>query len=137
MANWNLLKQFDIGDRVFSHYVMDWGTVTRVHQTEPPTRHGVTGELLPASTWYSVRFDKGGNEMLDDAAGRWDLARIMPPTIAARYGYGNDPLEGRCPECGHSAIARNDDPKRTYHPEAFPPYVCEACERLLSGLEIE
>jgi hypothetical protein len=85
-------QQFQEGDRVFSHYVMDWGTVERVGRTTEPTTHGVTGSPLPGSTWYSVRFDKSGSmELLDDAHGNWDLARIVPPEIATRYGYGSDP----------------------------------------------
>jgi hypothetical protein len=41
-----------------------------------------------------VDTDEGGREPLDDAHGEWDLARIMPPSIARRYGYGEDPREG-------------------------------------------
>jgi hypothetical protein len=28
---------------------------------------------------------------MDDAHGNWDMARIVPPHIAERYGYGSDP----------------------------------------------
>ena len=85
-------RAFEPGDRCFSHYVMDWGTVERVARTEEPGVHGVTGSPLPGSTWYDVRMDKSGRlEYLDDADGDWDLARIVPPQIATRYGYGTDP----------------------------------------------
>lgn len=83
--------QFEVGDRCFSHYVMGWGTVERIGQTHEPTPHGVTGTLLPGTTWYTVRLDKGGTELLDDAHGDWELARIVPPAVAQRYGYGSDP----------------------------------------------
>lgn len=86
---------FARGDRVFSHYVMDWGTVESVEHTEPAGVHGVTGSPLPASTWYFVRFDKGSRELLDDASGDWDMARIVPPRIASRFGYGTDPKSPR------------------------------------------
>lgn len=84
--------QFAVGARVFSHYVMDWGTVERIGQTRRGDTHGVTGSPLPDTTWYTVRMDKsGGTELLDDAHGNWDMARIVPPEIAARFGYGTDP----------------------------------------------
>jgi hypothetical protein len=83
--------QFKIGDRCFSHYVMGWGTVTKINETRRGDIHGVTGDPLPDTTWYTIRMDKGGTERLDDAHGDWDLARIVPPAIAERYGYGRDP----------------------------------------------
>lgn len=84
--------QFSPGDRVFSHYCMDWGTVQSIKVTERGQTHGVTGSSLPDTTWYVVIMDKSGApERLDDAHGVWDMARIVPPAIAARYGYGNDP----------------------------------------------
>lgn len=87
--------KFAVGDRVFSHYVMDWGTISKIGQTTEPTVHGVTGDPLPGSTWYTVRFDKGITESLDDAGGNWDLARIVPPDVARRYGWGDDPRVAR------------------------------------------
>jgi hypothetical protein len=39
-------------------------------------------------------------ELLDDGGGDWELARIIPPQIAKRYGYGSDPKLPPCPECG-------------------------------------
>lgn len=83
--------QFKPGDRVFSHYTMRWGTIDHVRNTVEPTPHGVTGNMLPATTWYAVRNDDGGVDYLDDAHGEWDLARIVPPHIARRFGYGDDP----------------------------------------------
>lgn len=83
--------KFVIGDRVFSHYMMDWGTIQRISHTERDKTHGVTGDPLPDTTWYFVAMDKGGSQLLDDAHGDWDMARIIPPKIAERYGYGSDP----------------------------------------------
>lgn len=83
--------QFEPGDRVFSHYAMKWGTVKRLLNTTRGDTHGVTGSPLPDSTWYAVEFDDGSSNVLDDAHGDWDMARIVPPQIAERYGYGSDP----------------------------------------------
>lgn len=83
--------RFAVGDRCFSHYTMKWGTVRKVGETTQPTPHGVTGAMLPGSTWYTVESDDSEMDMLDDANGEWALARIVPPHIAKRYGYGDDP----------------------------------------------
>jgi hypothetical protein len=83
--------QFEPGDRVFSHYTMTWGTVTERKETTRGATHGVTGNPLPDTTWYVVTMDNGNRELLDDAHGNWDMARIVPPRIATRYGYGTDP----------------------------------------------
>jgi hypothetical protein len=83
--------QFKPGDRVFSHYTMQWGTVERVKNTVRDATHGVTGAALPDTTWYRVRSDDGSIELLDDAHGDWDMARIVPPDVAERNGYGTDP----------------------------------------------
>lgn len=83
--------QFAVGDRCFSHYTMAWGTVESVGHTTEPTTHGVTGSPLPGSTWYTVRSDSGEINQLDDAHGDWELARLLPPAVASRYGYGSDP----------------------------------------------
>jgi hypothetical protein len=83
--------RFEPGDRVFSHYVMDWGTIRYVDHTETNRTHGVTGDQLPDTTWYLVAFDDGKCELLDDANGNWDLARIIPARIASLYGYMTDP----------------------------------------------
>ena len=85
---------FSPGDRVFSHYAMKWGTVVSVKETVRDSVHGVTGSPLPDTTWYEVAMDgatNGAVELLDDAHGNWDMARIVPPAIATRYGYGTDP----------------------------------------------
>lgn len=84
--------QFTPGDRVFSHYTMSWGTVEAIDHTVRDRVHGVTGTPLPDTTWYDIRMDDGSRELLDDAHGDWDMARIVPPAIAKRYGYGTDPL---------------------------------------------
>jgi hypothetical protein len=83
--------QFTPGQRVFTHYDMKWGTVERINTTYRDQTHGVTGSKLPDTTWYDVKYDGGGTSLLDDAHGNWDMARIVPPHIAKRYGYGDDP----------------------------------------------
>jgi hypothetical protein len=83
--------QFKLGSRVFSHYVMGWGTVVEIGETRRGDTHGVTGSKLPDTTWYDVWMDKGSRELLDDAHGNWDMARVMPEHIAKRFGYGEDP----------------------------------------------
>jgi hypothetical protein len=72
---------FAVGDRVFSHYVMGWGQIVRVDPA--PASNG--------SRWYRVSMDDGSSELFDDAGGDWMLARIVPPAVAQRYGYGTDP----------------------------------------------
>jgi hypothetical protein len=84
---------FTPGDRVFSHYTMTWGTVKAVNVTVRDAVHGVTGDPLPDTTWYEVEMDNGRGELLDDAHGDWNMARIVPPRIAKRYGYGDDPAK--------------------------------------------
>ena len=82
--------QFKEGDRFFTHYDMRWGTVERVGKTER-NRSTFTGNSMDDTTWYTVRYDDGGTSYLDDAHGNWDMARMIPPHIACRYGYGADP----------------------------------------------
>lgn len=79
------------GDRVFTHYEMQWGTVVKRNNTVRGAEHGVTGSKLPDTTWYTIELDNGERTMLDDAHGDWEMARIMPSEIAERYGYGTDP----------------------------------------------
>jgi len=83
--------QFKPGDRCFSHYTMKWGTVRELRETRCGQVHGVTGSPLPDTTWYDVLNDDGTSDRLDDAHGNWDMARILPPSIAAMYRYGSDP----------------------------------------------
>jgi hypothetical protein len=83
--------QFTPGQRVFTHYDMQWGTVVKLNTTYRDQTHGVTGSKLPDTTWYDVKYDDGSTSLLDDAHGNWDMARIVPPHIAKRYGYGDDP----------------------------------------------
>ena len=83
--------QFKVGDRAFSHYTMKWGTVESEDRTYRGHTHGVTGNPLPDTTWYNVKNDDGTTDLLDDAHGDWDMARLVPPHIAKRYGYGDDP----------------------------------------------
>lgn len=89
-ARWTV-PQFKEGDRVWSHYTYKWGTIERVGQTCRGQKHGVTGSALPDTTWYFVRNDDGTTDSLDDAHGDWDMARIVPPAVAVRFGYGADP----------------------------------------------
>ena len=83
--------QFKPGDRFFTHYDMQWGDVISISNTVRAAHHGVTGEPLPDTTWYRVKYDNGDTGLLDDAHGNWDMARMVPPHIAKRYGYGEDP----------------------------------------------
>lgn len=87
--------KFKPGDRCFTHYDMKWGTVVRETTTYRNQTHGVTGTKLPDTTWYEVRYDNGTTSNLDDAHGDWDMARIVPPDVAKRYGYGSDPKAAR------------------------------------------
>ena len=77
--------QFQPGHRVFSHYTMRWGTIERIGH------RGTDADGVEYTTWYDVRSDDGGRDLLDDHDGHWELARIVPPRIAKRYGYGDDP----------------------------------------------
>jgi hypothetical protein len=83
--------QFKPGDRFFTHYDMKWGTVVSENTTYRNQTHGVTGSKLPDTTWYNVKYDDGSTSLLDDAHGNWDMARMVPPHIAKRFGYGDDP----------------------------------------------
>ena len=77
-----ITPQFQPGDRVFSHYTMQWGTVAVS-----------TSALAGQGTWYRVNWDDGGMDEMNDGNGNWDMARIIPPNVASRYGYGTDPKE--------------------------------------------
>lgn len=82
--------RFKVGDRVFSHYTMGWGTVTEVQETQEVLSRGEpTGHY---DTWYYVTFDDGNKHLMNDGGTYgWDMCRIMPERIAMRYGYGGDP----------------------------------------------
>lgn len=98
--------QFKPGDRFWTHYDYKWGTVIKVNHTVRDSIHGVTGDKLPDTTWYDVRYDGDPegrtSSMLDDAHGNWDMARLVPPHIAKRFGYGDDPnpVSWPCEACG-------------------------------------
>lgn len=87
--------QFKPGDRFWTHYDYKWGTVLKLNRTERNRTHGVTGSRLDDTTWYDVHYDGDPegrvSSMLDDAHGNWEMARMVPPHIAKRYGYGDDP----------------------------------------------
>jgi hypothetical protein len=82
--------KFAVGDRCFSHYTMQWGTIEGVSQErrERLYRGEPDGTF---TTWYWVRADNGERDMLDDSDGDWPMARVVPPAVATRYGYGTDP----------------------------------------------
>src|SRR3954452_3710385 len=85
---------FKPGDRFWTHYDYRWGTVVKLNHTVRDATHGVTGNKLHDTTWYDVHYDgdpEGVSSMLDDAHGNWEMARMLPPHIAKRYGYGDDP----------------------------------------------
>jgi hypothetical protein len=86
--------QFKPGDRFWTHYDYKWGTVIDINTTYRDQTHGVTGSKLPDTTWYNVKYDDGATSLLDDAHGNWDMARMVPPHIAKRFGYGDDPKKG-------------------------------------------
>lgn len=84
--------RFKLHDRVFSHYEMAWGTIVRVGKPEPVQHRGEQTDDI--DTWHSVEWDapRGGTSIMNDGGTMgWDLARIVPPAIARRYGYGDDP----------------------------------------------
>jgi hypothetical protein len=87
--------KFKPGDRFWTHYDYKWGTVLKINHTVRDAVHGVTGSKLPDTTWYDVHYDGDPegrtSSMLDDAHGNWDMARMVPPHIAKRFGYGDDP----------------------------------------------
>lgn len=90
----NTEPQFKVGDRVFSHYTMKWGTIEQIQTTDRDRYRQGTGkpeDRMDDTTWYDVRNDDDTRDLLDDAHGNWDMARIVPPHIASRYGYGDDP----------------------------------------------
>ena len=100
--------QFKPGDRFWTHYDYQWGTVIRINTTYRDQKHGVTGSPLPDTTWYDVKYDNGATSMLDDAHGDWNMARMVPPRIAVRYGYGKRP----CGRCGAEPMEdQSGDPK--------------------------
>lgn len=89
--NMETQPQFKPGDRFWTHYDYQWGTVVSISHTERNRTHGVTGNKMDDTTWYNVEYDNGSTSLLDDAHGNWDMARMVPPHIARRYGYGDDP----------------------------------------------
>lgn len=83
----------EVGQRVFSHYTMKWGTVESLAQSREEQLY--QGEPTGTyTTWWFVRADDGSRDMLDDADGNWDMARVVPAAVATRHGYGRDPREG-------------------------------------------
>lgn len=66
------------GERGFSHYQMEWGTVIE-GQKDPDARDGW-------DAWFEVRFDGGTTHLMN-------AERFVSPELAARYGYGADPRE--------------------------------------------
>lgn len=73
--------RFQPGDRVFSHYTMSSGTIRTIDHV------GTDRDGRPYTTWYMVVMDDNRCELLDDHNGNWELARIVPPAVARKYGY--------------------------------------------------
>jgi hypothetical protein len=88
--------QFKEGDRFWTHYDYRWGTVLK-----PSRRLGAATCMAsleascltpPGTTCTTTAIRKVRlSSMLDDAHGNWDMARMVPPHIARRFGYGDDP----------------------------------------------
>jgi hypothetical protein len=55
--------QFKPGDRFFTHYDMQWGTVKRISHTDRDRTHGVTGSKMDDTTWYDVTYDADAPEV--------------------------------------------------------------------------
>lgn len=73
-------RVWQVGERGFTHYDMEWGTVL----TEPDDQG-----------WFYVRYDREGH-------GRTLLnaERFVTEQLAKGYGYGSDPAPGqRCQVC--------------------------------------
>lgn len=88
------MPALEIGQRVFSHYTMKWGTVESVAREHEEQRW--QGEPTGTyTTWWNVRADDGSRDMLDDADGNWYMARVIPAAVATSAGYGRDPKEVR------------------------------------------
>lgn len=77
------------GERVFSHYVNKWGEIIEQGQRKPLVVDGK--ETSKFDTWHVVQWDDGSIDTMNDGDGNWNNARIIPPNIASRYGYGDDP----------------------------------------------
>lgn len=132
MATIMTQPMFTAGDRIFSHYTMKWGTIHLKLHTVRGAKHGVTGSDLPDTTWYRINWDDGSSDMLDDAHGDWDMARIVPPLIAERYNYGSDP-KGTCKFCGDPLP--EDHVCERMHTQGVPVLEgrCDACGNHLNG----
>lgn len=107
--------QFKVGDRCFSHYTMKWGTIAKVGNTDRDRYYRSTGkpeDRMDDTTWYDVRADDGSVDMLDDAHGNWEMARVVPPNIALDAGYGVDPNPCHYPNLWYNATTGKCD-----HPE--------------------
>jgi hypothetical protein len=123
---------FKVGDRVFSHYTMKWGTVTAIDITYRGQTHGVTGSPLPDTTWYTVRADDGSVDSLDDAHGDWGMARIVPPRIAKLYGYGDDPKPVTV--CEWFALCDHEATGTMSHPVLGAVPICDRCRLKVEAL---
>lgn len=82
--------RFKDGDRCFSHYTMKWGTVVKLKERVDVRLRGVaTGDI---DHWYDVRWDDDSTDLMNDGGSQgWEMARIIPPAVAERFGYGKDP----------------------------------------------
>jgi hypothetical protein len=111
---------------------MSWGTVEAIDHTVRDRVHGVTGTPLPDTTWYDIRMDDGSRELLDDAHGDWDMARIVPPAIAKRYGYGTDPKPPT--GCEWFALCDNRATGTMPHPVLGEVPICDRCRTKVEAL---
>jgi hypothetical protein len=66
------------GERGFTHYDMEWGTVIR-GQKDPEAREGW-------DAWFEVRYDNGKTCLLN-------AERFLTPELARIHGYGTDPVQ--------------------------------------------
>ena len=68
-------RKWSVGERGFSHYEMDWGTVL----TAPEGPGGFEG-------WFYVAFDKQrqGRTLMN-------AERFVTPALAEEFDYGTDP----------------------------------------------
>lgn len=74
-------RSWSTGERGFSHYQMEWGTVVE-GQKDPDARDGW-------DAWFRVRFDGGDTNLMN-------AERFMTHKLASRYGYGADPKQCFC-----------------------------------------
>jgi predicted RNA-binding Zn-ribbon protein involved in translation (DUF1610 family) len=107
-------------------------------QPSPTNSDGDLRDMVDPSTGL----DQGGNPLQEGMLGGWQNRQkrdesfasvrkadsMHPPALTEATG------KYPCPDCG-TELVENDDPKRTYHPDHFPPYMCPNCHRLFMESE--